>query len=722
MAGQRSDDAEYIPLAPQNPSTESQHDEPAYEKPGSKPRNVRQRMGPIAALALIPGSALLLFPVAVLTLIWKESMRASTGAEPHTLWLDITNAGWISRLVTISTAVMRFIVAIQTSQVTAMLASIVLESVGTPLLYAPFYSTVRAAKNAPIDFLLATWLRGQRSFLSFFVWILIITQILTTVASQFLSTLLISDLTNDSFTNRNNSIQVPLVTRGTPSASARWWSMPPSSSWAFGELSDPFSAGPGYHDTGHTYHAFLPFQNETQRTQLREYRGPAPVTDYRVVCMNPSLMNISYTRQEGLVPQLSGQIAVDYASYPMLRNATNPRYINFACALPMTVNRPNGETALCAPGELTDGTVVLQDPIVPGIFNYTLAATYADVPSGAMVILLDVVSLASTPTTGGANNLQLLHSDGPWAVINNGSDAEFVRVTACTTNLVSKTFSLGMQSSEDRHEPQVSWDRDSGRYDTTNTRRQLGLSSTPDTLNERGLLSLEPRSQWTNYTIDIETLNTSLVGDYLPDPLSFTSPLLSALPVPYQQFLSANATRNNAGLILSESYTVGVGHAHLLHVHHFQDTLRDTGSPALALQSLVIRSSQMDYYANLVKFPPAEPLQAAFAVTALMPSRWTGFTISMAIVATHLAVVIITMSLFSMYTRTSLIGNYWQALSHLVSEDTLPVLKSAGSMTDEDVGRMAGYPGLGLESVGFLRRRDGRLVISQVQSGSGHRL
>ena len=54
---------------------------------------------------------------------------------------------------------------------------------------------------------------------------------------------------------------------------------------AFGEYLEPTSDEDEFHDTGLTMRTFLPVISETQRSILRDYRGPATVVDSRMVCV-----------------------------------------------------------------------------------------------------------------------------------------------------------------------------------------------------------------------------------------------------------------------------------------------------------------------------------------------------------------------------------------------------------------------------------------------------
>ncbi|KAK8045451.1 hypothetical protein PG993_005475 [Apiospora rasikravindrae] len=56
-----------------------------------------------------------------------------------------------------------------------------------------------------------------------------------------------------------------------------------------------------------------------------------------------------------------------------------------------------------------------------------------------------------------------------------------------------------------------------------------------------------------------------------------------------------------------------------------------------------------------------------------------------AILALHLFVILTTLILFLTRTDVSLVGNYWQAVAQVVSDDTAPLLSKAHGMRDKEV-------------------------------------
>jgi hypothetical protein len=251
---------EYIPLEALNTNAEDNNDEAEEEQPHLKGSKLWHRIDTTSVLTLFLGFPILLLAVILLALFWHESMKAIDGAEPEIYWLRVVNAGWATRSVTICTTAIRTVVAFQGGLATAMVAGIVLETTGAPLLQGPFYSMLRAVKVAPSNLWTAT---NFQPHLSRFIYALVLTEVLVTAASQLLSTIFLSDFANGTSAQRSNSTNANILNT-TDNAGGAWWSTPPAASWTFAELSDSFEDRSGFHDTSHTFRAFLPFEEEAQ--------------------------------------------------------------------------------------------------------------------------------------------------------------------------------------------------------------------------------------------------------------------------------------------------------------------------------------------------------------------------------------------------------------------------------------------------------------------------
>lgn len=122
-----------------------------HERPQSRQR--ARRLGKTHVTILSLGSLILLLALTALGLLWKESTIAITGAEPREPWVRWLSGNWAPTVVTVSSAFIRTAIAFQGSLATAMLAAIILETIGVPFFLAPLYSVLRAVEVAPMNLL-----------------------------------------------------------------------------------------------------------------------------------------------------------------------------------------------------------------------------------------------------------------------------------------------------------------------------------------------------------------------------------------------------------------------------------------------------------------------------------------------------------------------------------------------------------------------------------------
>ncbi|KAL4961863.1 uncharacterized protein BDV14DRAFT_179423 [Aspergillus stella-maris] len=708
--------ADYIPLALSSTFI-NETDGPQsgrLERPSSgRRRPVLERTGKLNLLILLLGSILLLVPWTLLGFVWQESMTAISGEEPNFLFVRLVNANWASRLVTVCTAVIRTIVALQASVVTAMLSSVILEKAGTALLYAPLYSIIRAVSVSPTSLLLTKGILARsKTLLSILIALVIILEVLVTVGSQFLSTIFISDFMTNSYRGGSNSTEVGIL-RSTGVTPPPWWTGPPASSWTFGETPGSFSEGPDFHDTGHTYRAFLPLKEERQRTSLRSFHGPAPVMDQRVVCVPPTFHDLRLNTT--FPPRIYGQMRWENETYPMLQGTVTQRPINFTCAIPYPPkNKTYGISSICH--SIMQNNIQLKDPLV-NVDNENGISGVRH--TSDMIFVLDitdpeVLTTRESEFDTGPYQVNRTLKEGPWTKIMNGSESKGLRVSACFTNLVSKTFTVSMTSSQHNLEPRLSWDRDNESFNTQLVRQQLGATLASESLKDRGILSLNPKADWEDFDMGT-TDGQELSSIYL----YFQTTFLTLITRAQLSLTSPGNPLADPGILLSERNTQDTSIADQSYTDIFKDILHETQSPALALQALITRGCQALFYEEQMRQVPVESALTVFSSEALIPAQWDGFIISASIVVVHVIILVLVSILFVFHTRGSMIGNTWQAVAQLVSKDTLPILEEASKQTDGEVERHWGKGHLASPS--SLRcRSDGRATV-QVESDERYR-
>ncbi|KAK4184387.1 hypothetical protein QBC35DRAFT_391769 [Podospora australis] len=624
-----------------------------------------QRLDSTHLVALLLGSAILPITFIILGLLWRESIAANKGGEARELWYRLIEGNWTTRIVTICTAVMRTVVALQASVATAMTAALVLERIGTPFLDGPFYSILRALEVSPYKLLTRTSTHWLKSFLSFSVYLLVIIEVMVTMSSQFLSTILLSDFRSNAtlIGGSNKNISVPGLEYAT--SSGPFWSVAPWSRWTLGESPRAASLLVTDHseDTGHTYRSFLPFELENQRTKLRKFHGPALIMDNRVVCTRPKLralrrvQTLAHTR-------ISGQLAINTQALPLLRlsGAQPPgSYLGFNCSFS------------------TPGFKIENGPLANRMRGGNSDCTSCIEATSVTFLILHVLDSPGIVIQDSNQTVHNIRNNGPWANITDGSskNTDAVRMTACFSNLGSHTFLVDMESSWDIAEPNLAWDPKANSYRTETSLRQLGALGQQELFaTERGSLTLNPPAQWQH--LPNQTGRDRGFEDH------------QAYRRMWESFVVNLPNNQDSGLIFaSQHHYSGIvgGYAHKTHADIFLDTLRTTGSPALALQGFLTRVCQMTYYNKLGEMTNNGIASVSLESTAAMPIRWTGFIAALFIIVTHLVIIATVTVLFLRLTDNSFIGNHWQAVAQAISEDTLPILEKADRMKDNEVLR-----------------------------------
>ncbi|KAG2003882.1 hypothetical protein GB937_009375 [Aspergillus fischeri] len=282
-----------------------------------------------------------------------------------------------------------------------------------------------------------------------------------------------------------------------------------------------------------------------------------------------------------------------------------------------------------------------------------------------------------------------------------------------------QTLTVGMNSTSNNLEPKTAWDYRTERYNTQLPRLQLGVvpPGNKSSADQRGILMLDPRSQWEPFHIPADTpgLGTLALG---ANSTTFFMSILTSFP----NFLLSNLNYTfDSGVILSRINTyMSFGTAHPTLVDLFQDTLITTASPALALQALLTRVCQMAYYEQLIKLKSPVTVVTAFSLTATVPVQWTGFVLGVVLIVVHSVIVVVIIFLFVRSTEISFIGSYWQTVAQVVSKDTQPILEEADRMDDGAVKEWAKGGKVVESSVNRFALREsagGRVTLGLAENG-----
>lgn len=283
-----------------NNQQETRHDEPlepqrrpSGEKSGQKPQQLSLLLKLSILLSLLSITAAITF----ISWLWwtphEDNRWRAWVLAPNRLQLSIT----------LASIVIRTAVGTIATVATAMVASVAAEQRGIHLHAVSQVSVARFSNSGPLSLGLLT-LRG--SGLGAVVRLIVALLILTTLAAQFTSTLLVSDFELSQVSSFPRI--VPNV-YGFGGDFANWtlsfsdhdaslisgddlWRQVPRLAETFAEYSREPLAVDGLDDTGSTVRAFLPMASQEARESLLEFRGTAWLMDSRIMCMRPELKDV----------------------------------------------------------------------------------------------------------------------------------------------------------------------------------------------------------------------------------------------------------------------------------------------------------------------------------------------------------------------------------------------------------------------------------------------
>lgn len=214
-------------------------------------------------------------------------MRAQAGhIDNGQLWDLIIHGDWTSVTVTVTAAVIRVCLGFHMGILTGMIASLLIERTGVPMISVPLISMLRAVSTSPYN------LASRKTLTTPFA-IAIGLAIFLTGASTFTSTALLIDFKNTNITapqrtiisiygssQQEEGIGIGTVTDLSDSSGvgtlkgSKIWNSQPNTYFRFAEhknASVPDVDVDRFEDSGTALRAILPFASVVDRTNLRRY-------------------------------------------------------------------------------------------------------------------------------------------------------------------------------------------------------------------------------------------------------------------------------------------------------------------------------------------------------------------------------------------------------------------------------------------------------------------
>ncbi|RCI12562.1 hypothetical protein L249_0337 [Ophiocordyceps polyrhachis-furcata BCC 54312] len=612
-------------------------------------RNTIQAISIWGCCILGLGTTAIIATIGFLYLFWTESETAATNSRPPSaLWNAIVFSGWAARAITISSILIRLVIGLQSGLMTAMLASIVIEKRGVHLAQLPALSIMRCISSGAQN-LYEPLASGPRNLETLCYGVIAVLAVAVSMASNFTSTLLLADFgaVNVQAATKVDSVPIGINSTHTTTGIDHWRSQP-NSFPRFAELAaDPIPV-PGIQDTGPSLRAFLPYQTAADRESVKTFDGPAPVLDFRVVCLRPQLHNLAVSYSLHMT-STSMYITGWFAGFDPAYNIKSPASTtgDFNCTMVQTFGATNDYNvkSLCF--------TQLQGPDDDGTSSHRSL----------------IFSMDDSEYLEPWSFKHFVHStDGAWSAWTSRDKTQTLRATACR-NLADEpqVRHVNMMATEPHKEPSTEFHAESGKVKTGDIISLYCRQCSPSA-PRTGRMGLKLLSG----SYDLGKLV------YIPVYESLGKGLYQDLP------WNPVAPMSNSGNSINEVF-----------IDVFWDIIDQTGNAAFAVQTLFTILSQISYYNSLTRFTIHLDGQRKSWEEHVVPTRRGGLAGVMTIISAHLLLLLLVSVLFMRTTCSSFLFNSWPAVMQLYC--ALPLedgTKKRPDMTDKEVKKQLESQGL----------------------------
>ncbi|KAM0347324.1 hypothetical protein ACHAPU_004843 [Fusarium lateritium] len=559
------------------------------------------------------------------------------------------------------------------------------------------YPKTASSSAGPSSLIPTAWRHCRAGRISGLVYLLILTfGFIIALVSTLTSTILLFDFGQD-------QISAPLATTVKsvgfdtremfPFNGISYWKSRPLAHWRFAETRptemETELRTENAIDTGDVYRAMLPYGDAEDRITLEYYDGPAVVINQRTACFGPTFDNVAieYELRDGSVTSglyLNASYAVkDQDGFVGRAQSTERQTL---CRMHNQWNTSHSNVApvsLCS-GEfatvpIENGT---QNPLSGWAYGFNSVMLISSGPAlnGIIPTVDDKTGKSNSPQIPEELNKLKFLQDGPWTKAYTADGAKVFNATVCyiSQNLPHQ-FNVTMTGRAVAAEPEflAEWSSLTAKGNGTSILQQFGVGLDSNNMRERGIMDLQVHSG-PEFWVDPKDTARIQNGYFL-----LWSTLVES---------SALGSWSFGGRIMTDDILTQITWpAHPEHSAVFQNILHETRDPARALQALVFRFYQMIYYDWLPNYDATHSVTTINAKDVLIPEKWTGFLIVLAIIIVHFVVVALAMFLFAERTDSSLLGNAWQAVSQMVSPETQDIIRATGNegMKDKEVVKLA---------------------------------
>lgn len=635
---------------------------------------------------------------------------------------------WIPQAVTLASIILQFVIGIQASICTSMLAALLLERLSVPRSQVAYASVIRGINDGPwklVTMLLSY--KGKASYIICHVeaWLIVLVALLS-LTLQFTSTILLSDMhpfriVGDLNTTTLNSL---FAYPGLNNLTLFQGSLKSSEVMypVFGEVSSTYNSTPdarGFSDTGLKQRGLLPMPQGESRTSVREYDGNSMVLSSRVACMRPNITNVSLHLPSGWL-----QGVLDYGRS---LNEASPS-TGSLCISSSTCEKVAFQCEIGAANNFT-GTWAATGCVIDGVggrfrgeWDPTWDPATGPWSENSSIWLvystnLDELSFGAQPPAVFVP-LNLTSVDSEWSIYEV-IPGRFIKLAVCFSAYNFAYRDTHMTATGETTERSKSWSIELNRGSSIGeSARYLGLDPSHEALADRGILDLQI-NPYTPYTPPpplavvleqpIEEVSSSaLAVNLLEHEMNIQ---LGSYKVKNTTFmlcqrcsLTDNATKvNDEYAFLFSNIVLGDSHR--------------PGRAANALHAFISMAGINLYYQFLEDtMDVAEQVQVVMTRGVTVPGSWppstatcAGFITVASLLAAYVAVVTVVTVLYVRHTRYSRYGNIWHVISQLAAsqelEETLELGNNAGDKAVAEGLRTKGVSQV--DGLVKLRRVDG---------------
>jgi hypothetical protein len=685
-----------------------------------KPRRFWDKLGFYNIAVLFFGTIAIFLALAFLFFIWGASTHGRQSSFPE-LWHAIVVNKWATRVVTLSSVLIRIATAAQLGVFAAILAALILEQVGVSTEDLPLVSMIRCLNSGPHSLALSV----ANSIFSKALWpysFLIFLAILNAFALQFTSTVLLTDFGDTLVVMEVHKENIAFgLNRDVASSVANgqkasqpdvyqgldYWKTGPSAYQRFAEYKEKGAEGEQYVDTGRTLRGFPPFPDYDNRTTLRHYGGPMMVSDTRVVCIQPTVSNVTVYNNDKYATSFNGSLSWKSTSFLKMDPADEGREIKVNCSVPLADYydlKKDWQLSMCrlGPGWGHLNNVIRNDVDV-------------DNPNG------NTNALLLLNATGDYNDWQRIFPDktkfmdpgtsakASWTrMASNNVSIDF---TLCFLNPQPWTYEVEATSDVNGDDRYVLWDSSINEFETSDILDMYGATPKPRTPTQRRQLELKNKSNWTSSGAD-QVWNIT------------TEPFIWDTLTRFDYIAWANPDPNvSDGVGETTMFTPRADAQYSVHRTHaavFQDIMQKNGNPAVAVQTMFTILLQMAYYDFLSEYDVSAPAKWQMSTVLNIPNQWKAFGAVLGLLGLHAALIFTAVRMFLTRTEMSLLGNAWQAVSQVVSTDTADVLHNGATTTDREVKGAIRQNGIGDSRIRLVRSvTNGRTEATAVRQRHG---